>query len=113
MRFLLLLSVMLVAVGCSMSPSEVQTKVEWADIVRWNGHKYLLDQDFGEARADEKLGEVSFSLVGSEEEDNPTYQLKDGEATFASPGSAIQSVAGVPVEKAILVEDNVYTTREE
>ncbi|MEW4305972.1 hypothetical protein [Rossellomorea marisflavi] len=113
MRFLLLLSVMLVAGGCSMSPSEVQTKVEWADIVRWNGYKYILDQDFGEARADEKLGEVSFSLVGSEEEDNPTYQLKDGEATFASTGSAIQSVAGVPVEEAILVEDNVYMTREE
>ena len=113
MRFLLLLSVMLVAVGCSMSPSEVQTKVEWADIVRWNGHKYILDREFGEARADEKLGEVSFSLVGSEEEDNPTYQLKDGEATFASTGSAIQSVAGIPVEKAVLVEDNMYTTREE
>jgi hypothetical protein len=113
MRSLLLLSVMLLAGGCSMSPSEVQSKVDWVDTVRWNGHNYLLDQDFGEARADEKLGEVSFSLVGSKEEDNPTYHLKDGEATFASPGSAIQSVAGVPVEEAIWVEDNVYTTREE
>ncbi|MGX1265514.1 hypothetical protein RKD55_003318 [Rossellomorea marisflavi] len=113
MRFLLLLSVMLVVGGCSFSASEVQTKVDWVDTVCWNGHKYILDEDFGEAEADEKLGEVSFSVVGSEEEDNPSYQLKDGEATFASPGSAIQSVAGVPVEEAILVEDTLYTTREE
>ncbi|KML33649.1 hypothetical protein [Rossellomorea marisflavi] len=76
MRFLLLLSVMLVAGGCSLSYPDSQTKVEWADIVRWNGHKYILDQEFGEAKADEKLGEVSFSLVGSEEEDNPTYQIE-------------------------------------
>jgi hypothetical protein len=61
---------------------------------------------------DKEIGVISFSVLGSEEESNPRYQLKNGESTFAGEGSKIYSLKDLPIEDYILVQNKVYASRE-
>ncbi|BCB03967.1 hypothetical protein [Bacillus sp. KH172YL63] len=90
--------------------------MEWADVVRWNGNTYSLDEEKsrqGDYRIPhEELSVVSFTVVGSEEEENPAYELRDHEATMAPTGTRIQSIKGIDPDQYILVGNNVYRVRD-
>ncbi|MGD6831129.1 hypothetical protein ACQCT5_03130 [Sutcliffiella halmapala] len=91
----------------------IHTSVDWADVVVWNDVKYQLDEektaDITEDDLDEELGNITFTVVGSEESNNPGYQLENGEATLARKGSAIYSIKDLDVEDYIFVQDRVYS----
>ncbi|MFC4353813.1 hypothetical protein ACFO0S_01870 [Chryseomicrobium palamuruense] len=105
--------------GCAMleQPSPPQMAIEWADVIQWNGNHYYLDEEatqtYNEDLVGKEIGEVTFQVLGSKEEDNSTYQLKDGEATFLSKGSKIYSVKGKEVSEVILIRDKVYSFKGE
>lgn len=105
--------------GCSIleQPPPPQIAIEWADVIQWNGNEYTFDkeatQDHTEDLVGKEIGEVTFQVLGSPEESNPTYQLKDGEATFLSEGSKIYSVKGKEVSEFILVNDKIYVFKGE
>lgn len=102
--------------GCSYLANQMepdyQISVDWVDVVVWNHKKYLLDSNktkmAGELVVDEELGTVEFSVVGSEEYDNPAYQLKNREATYSSKGSRIFSIKGYNSAQYIMVQEKVY-----
>ncbi|TFD93628.1 hypothetical protein [Jeotgalibacillus sp. R-1-5s-1] len=104
--------------GCSeaFQSSSPQVSIEWANIVKWEDTEYYYDDeltsDFDEDLLDQVIGEVTFTLVGSEEETNSTYSFKNGDATFASTGSEIYSVKGQSVEEMVAVQGKVYVRRE-
>lgn len=89
------------------------TSVDWADVVVWNDVKYHLDEgktaDITEDDLEEELGNITFTVVGSEESNNPEYQLKNGEATIARKGSTVYSIKDLDVEDHIFVHDRVYS----
>lgn len=55
---------------------------------------------------------MSFTVVGSEEEENSAYELRDHEATMAPTGTGIQSIKGIDPDQYILVGNNVYRVRD-
>ncbi|WP_227397029.1 hypothetical protein [Jeotgalibacillus aurantiacus] len=113
-----LIAIVFLLAGCSeaFQSSSPQVSIEWINLVQWNGTKYYYDDeltsDFDEDSLDQVIGEVTFTLVGSEEETNGNYSFKNGDATFASTGSEIYSVKGQPVEEMIAVQGKVYVRRE-
>lgn len=117
--FLLLSLTFLWISGCSIleQPPPPQIAIEWADVIQWNGNHYYLDEEatqiYNEDLVGKEIGEVTFQVVVSPEESNPTYQLNDGEATFLSEGSKIYSVQGKEVFEVILVNDKIYVFKGE
>ncbi|WP_064092963.1 membrane lipoprotein lipid attachment site-containing protein [Rossellomorea aquimaris] len=109
-------AIVLFLTGCSISSPEPQVEVEWSDVVKWNNDIYSFDEVKSRQKeyreADKEVGVIAFSLVGSKQEKNPKYQLKNGEATFAGKGSKIYSIKGMPTEKLILVQNKVYRVRD-
>jgi len=89
------------------------TSVDWADVVVWNDVKYQLDDEMTaeitEKDLGEELGAITFTVVGSKENNNPEYQLKNGEATIARKGSAVYSIKDLDVNDYIFVQDRVYS----
>jgi hypothetical protein len=120
---LLVIGLLMLLIGCSIDEqgideeglgvdNVIHTSVDWADVVVWNDVKYQLDEgktaEITEDDLDEELGTITFTVVGSEESDNPDYELKNGEATIARKGSAIHSIKDLDVEDYIFVQDRVY-----
>jgi hypothetical protein len=120
---LLVIGLLMLLIGCSIDEqgideeglgvdNVIHTSVDWADVVVWNDVKYQLDEgktaEITEDDLDEKLGTITFTVVGSEESDNPDYELKNREATIARKGSAIHSIKDLDVEDYIFVQDRVY-----
>lgn len=108
--------ILLILTGCAISPSETHTSVEWSDVVVWNDKTYSFNDEKNiqeeYRRINEEIGVISFSVVGSKEESNPRYQLKNGESTFANEGSKIYSLKGLSIEDFIFVQNKVYAARE-
>jgi hypothetical protein len=120
---LLVIGLLMLLIGCSIDEqgideeglgvdNVIHTSVDWADVVVWNDVKYQLDEgktaEITEDDLDEELGTITFTVVGSEESDNPDYELKNREATIARKGSAIHSIKDLDVEDYIFVQDRVY-----
>jgi hypothetical protein len=125
-KFLSLVAIgsLILLIGCSIDEqgsdeegllvdNVTHTSVDWADVVMWNEVKYQLDEvktsEIKEEDLDEKLGTITFTVVGSEESNNPEYQLENGEATIARKGSAVYSIKDLEVEDYIYVQDRVYS----
>jgi hypothetical protein len=121
---LIVIGLLILLIGCSIDEqgtdeeglgvdNVIHTSVDWADVVVWNDVKYQLDEektaDITEDDLDEELGNITFTVVGSEESNNPEYQLKNGEATIARKGSAVFSIKDLDVEDYIFVQDRVYS----
>lgn len=117
--FLLLSLTFLWISGCSIleQPPPPQIAIEWADVIQWNGNEYTFDKEATQYHTEDlvgkEIGEVTLQVLGSPEESNPTYRLKDGEATFLSEGSKIYSVKGKEVSEVILVNDKIYVFKGE
>ncbi len=113
---LILLLTILFLPGCTSFQQEVNVVVEWADTVRWNGKEYSFDEEISREKQykviREEIGVVSFNVIGSKEESNPNYQLKNGEATIASKGSSIFSIKGIDPDEYVLIQNKVYACRE-
>ncbi|MGM0837919.1 MAG: hypothetical protein ACQEV7_17405 [Bacillota bacterium] len=121
---ILIISLPILLMGCSIDDqgsdegglgvdNVIHTSVDWADMVVWNDVKYQLDEkktaEISGEDLDEELGTISFTVVGSEESNNPEYQLKNGEATIARKGFAVYSIKDLDVEDYIFVQDRVYS----
>jgi hypothetical protein len=121
---LLVIGLLMLLIGCSIDEqgideeglgvdNVIHTSVDWADVVVWNDVKYQLDEgktaEITEDDLDEELGTITFTVVGSEESNNPEYQLKNEEATIARKGSAVFSIKDLDVEDYIFVQDRVYS----
>ncbi|SDN63497.1 hypothetical protein [Alkalicoccus daliensis] len=104
--------------GCAgESPSEskeneMQSSVQWADVLYWNGTKYHYDEEKTEIISrkdtDQELGEITFSVMFSEEEDNPDYLLQENEATILKEGSKFYSIVGEDSSEYLYAEEKVY-----
>jgi hypothetical protein len=113
---LILITVFLLLAGCSFKSDneieEVQSSVEWVDAIAWNGKKYYYDEEktaeITENDIEKELGEITFTVTGSKEVDNPSYQLKNGEATFVGKGSIIYSIKGEEIDVYIFAQNKVY-----
>ncbi len=108
--------------GCSIQDEsdaenrEIHSSVEWADVVKWQEGTYYLDEDktngITEEDVGEVLGEVSFRVMYSEAENNPDYQLSNGEATWLEEGTAIHAITGESSKKYIFADGKVYKSEE-
>lgn len=111
---ILLMLITAVNSGCSsaLNSYPTQTEIEWPDIVIWDESKYWYDEALTEKSGDElvikELGKVKFTVIGSKEEKNPDYQLKNEEAAFAPKGSKIYSIEGQRISEIIYVNEKVY-----
>jgi hypothetical protein len=113
---IILLTVFLLLTGCSFKNDneivEVQSSVEWVDAIAWNGKKYYYDEEktaeITENDIEKELGEITFTVIGSKEVDNPSYQLKNGEATFVGKGSIIYSIKGEEIDVYIFAQNKAY-----
>lgn len=121
LSYLLPLIVVILLSGCTTqvnnsvkeSPNEnVQNSIEWVDMIMWSNNKYYYDADeteiFIKENIEKEIGEIKFSVVGSSEENNLNYQLKNGEATFVGKGSKIYSIIGKDFNKMIVAQNKVY-----
>jgi hypothetical protein len=84
--------------------------VVWNDKTYSYNEEKSLQEKFREI--DKEIGVISFSVLGSKEESNPRYRLKNEESTFAGEGSKIYSLKGIPIEDYILVQNKVYAALE-
>lgn len=120
--FIILLSGCSIQEGMTSQNTQVKTPVdqthvaiEWVDIVKWSNKKYYYSEEetnsFNKESIGKELGNIQFTVVGSNEEENPEYQLKNGEATFAGKGSEIYSIKGTESEKMIVVQNKVYVIK--
>lgn len=93
----------------------VQSAVEWVNVIKWNDRKYYFDEkkteELTEGDVDEEIGTVTFTVRGSKEETNPSYQLKNGEATFVSTGATIYSITVENEEDYIFAQNKVYKSQ--
>lgn len=113
---LILITVFLLLAGCSFQSDneidEVQSSVEWVDAISWNGKKYYYDEEktakITENDIEKELGEITFTVTGSKEVDNPSYQLKNGEATFVGKGSILYSIKGEEIDVYIFAQNKAY-----
>lgn len=117
--FIFMIIAFLLVGGCvsQQDPSPTQISIEWSDVIKWNGNKYYFDeegtQNYSEDLVGKEIGEVTFKVIGSKEEDNPDYQIKDGEATFLPKGSKIYSVKDKEVSETILINEKIYSVKDE
>ena len=113
---LLLIAVILLLSGCSVQSEkeidDMQVSVEWVDAIVWNGKKYYYDEEktaeITKNDIEKELGKITFTVIGSEEVDNPEYQLKNGEATFVSEGATVYSIKGEDIAEFIYAQDKAY-----
>lgn len=98
--------------GNNLESNEKYTSVEWADAVMWNDKKYYFDEEKSEfvmeKDIDQELGEINFTIIYSEEKDNPKYQLKNNEATILKEGSKLYSIIGEDSSRYIYSGGKVY-----
>ena len=94
---------------------ETHVAIEWVDMVKWNNTKYYYNQEKTEAldkaNIGDEIGTINFSVIGSNEESNPEYQLGNGEATFAGEGSKIYSIDSIDINEMIVVQNKVYVNK--
>ncbi|GAB3801104.1 hypothetical protein [Virgibacillus kimchii] len=99
-----------------MGENEMHSSVQWADIVKVNDTNYHFDEKktetITEQDRDKVLGEITFTVINSEEEDNPDYQLKNNEATLLEEDSIIYSIVGEDSSRYIYSEGKVYRADE-
>ncbi|MEI5909342.1 hypothetical protein WAK64_20090 [Bacillus spongiae] len=97
--------------GCMGTP-KTNVEIEWSDTIMWDGIKYNHmnkdENNVTEKELGEKLGEIKFSVVGSKEEDNSNYQLKDKEATKVAKGTEVYLLKGVKLKEKIVVNHKIY-----
>ncbi|WP_078555663.1 hypothetical protein [Bacillus alkalicellulosilyticus] len=90
--------------------------VDWVDAISWDKKTYYYDREqtalITEQHIHNELGEISFTVTNSEQEDNPQYQLKDGEATFVPEGTTVYSIVDEEVNKYIFAQGKVYKLEE-
>ncbi|KIL48382.1 hypothetical protein [Jeotgalibacillus campisalis] len=100
--------------GCAdlYQPSPTHVSIDWVDLVNWEGTEYAYDEELSKkcykSSLDQELGEIRFTVEGSEEETNPEYRVKEGEATYAPIGSKVFSIEGEPVADVICVNGKGY-----
>lgn len=114
----LALVLLIILIGCSSktdNQKNQQSSVEWVDVVKWQDKKYYYNEkqtntitkdDIGK-----EIGEITFTVVGSEEEKNPNYELKNTEATFIGKGTKIYKINNDENVDMIYIQNKVYTIK--
>ncbi|SET15205.1 hypothetical protein SAMN05216389_10665 [Oceanobacillus limi] len=129
-KFLFIASIILmILLGCSNQSSleennekskihndEMQSSVEWADVIMWEDVHYYFDEAKTEEVSvqdiDKTLGKITFRVMYSEEENNPNYKLKNNESTYLREGATIYSLIGEDSKIYIYAESRVYKIKE-
>ncbi|WKA50848.1 hypothetical protein QWY22_18435 [Planococcus liqunii] len=85
--------ILLVMAGMALAACQSNTVIDWVDFIQFDGKHYtaadtaVLSEKNGVGR---KLGEVSFKVADNI--NNPSYQVKNGDAAFWEKGTALYEV---------------------
>jgi hypothetical protein len=84
--------------------------IDWVDAIAFGGRNYSTRDNTPVAAEalDQIVGHVQCTLAGNPNID-PNYQMRDGDAAFLPPGTAVYSVKGTAEGKAIAAEHDGVT----
>ena len=109
-KIVVLLGVMVLTVACQLpgTSSSCNTQIDWVNFIQVGPTQYVAGPQSATVLQESDLGpvysHVKFKVSGNV--CDPGYRLKDGDAAFLDPGTAIYEVNGQPSSEQLAARFN-------